>query len=1001
MNGGAHMNNSAKRFNRPAQWLRVCGWLCLLLARPAMATDPVWPPTSQLGQVFNYTVPGNPPPAIDATNFDNENQFTINFSSFTANPEIFETLNTVNYTNNGLMVANSPVTTNGLFITLNNLGCGFLFDTQTTNVIARQMAGTFYNPGAIRVNSVYDTGEDFFSLLTAGLFNVWATNIVNPGTVSVGENGLLQFTGQKVDLTRSQIDIENLNTELNVLSNLFTGLIFEVPLNLTVLNSPIPPAVGHETNYIDPAVAFSLPNPASDDFLPPLYLGLQNATAYVNDTGPIASNRLVRAVFISNPVPNVVNNVYFNDGFGDILVQWAGSYLNPATGLQKTNFMYLEDDFGEVTNLQLLVGGGPITYDWLAQWPFLLGPAAPPGIPAGLFNNSFITNDFAYESVQLVATTVATNASLQNPSGALTNLPGRIQITANNVLDLTLAQISGPNYMSVTSTNHFKGSGGAAIFSPYSDINLGVTNGFLSVSNLLAPSVPNWNGPVQVFSARWKIVDALGVTNNYHVLLVNSGVVPTTPPVVQNLTLHSTNLFVSDTFNIIGALSIDATSLTLTTNLNTAGFGSQDGELNWYGPTAFGLAQLPNLRWLTNNGALRAANLAVFGSSPASYGAFINSGLVSDQGTTIFATNFLSSGIISNGLAGSFTLQSLTTTLTNGSVMAGGNVSITTGNLLASNVVISAGRSFTLSVTNSLIDTGPSPTNGNLWALGNSSVGSGLNLPVKPVIGDLRGTTITNVVPVGRNVINTWAATDYGVSTAGFTNNVAIGRLILNSLGTAPNTQFTFNGAGASNAIYVDQLTLLNYASYTNRDSSGTNLLAFNFNNLVIYYADAMAGGVDVSEKLNHKNNNHFRWVPAYAGYYSSTNIVYPDGTTNTVNTALAQSSDIDSDGDGVDNAHDPTPFFTPNQVNFTLTETNLPPLAARLAWQTIPDATNTVLYRTNLAMTSWLVLTNFVTPPAPPYAPISTNVLDTFNPAFPKFYRVLVNPNSTDFSGQ
>jgi hypothetical protein len=197
-------------------------------------------------------------------------------------------------------------------------------------------------------------------------------------------------------------------------------------------------------------------------------------------------------------------------------------------------------------------------------------------------------------------------------------------------------------------------------------------------------------------------------------------------------------------------------------------------------------------------------------------------------------------------------------------------------------------------------------------------------------------------------------------------------------------------------------IILLNYASYTYRDSSGTNLLAFNFNtNLVIYYADAVAGGVDVSEKLNHKNNNHFRWVAVYAGYYSSTNIVYPDGTTNTVNTALAQSTDIDSDGDGVDNAHDPTPFFTPGQVNFTLTETNIPPLAARLAWQTIPDATNTVLYRTNLAMTSWLVLTNFVTPPAPPYAPVSTNVLDTFNPAFPKFYRVLVNPNSTDFSGQ
>ena len=830
-------------------------------------------------------------------------------------------------------------------------------------------------------------------MATAGEFTVLATNIVNPGTVAVGENGLLQFTGQSVDLSRSQLSVENLNTELNVLSNLFTDVIFEVPLNYGVLAA----AVGHETNYIDPAINFSLPNPTSDDFLPPLFLGLQNATAYVQ-TDAISTNlNFVRAVFISNPVPNVTNNVYFN--FGDILVQWAGTYLNPATGLQDTNNMYLEDEFGEITNLQIAID--PVNYFWIANEPLFLGQPAPSGLPPGTFDINPITNDFSYESIQLIATTVATNASLQNPSGALTNLQGRIQINASHDLDLNLAQISGPNYMSLTATNQFNGSSGAAIFSPFSDINLGVTNGFLSVSNLLSPSVPNWNGPVQVFSARWQTV-ALGVTNIYHVLLVNSGVVPTTPPVVQDLILHATNLVISDTFNIIRKLSIDATTLTLTTNINTSGFGAQDGELNWYGPTALNSTQLPNLHWMTNNGAIRAANLAVFGNSSVGYGAFINNGLLADQGTTIFATNFLSSGIISNGL-GSFILQSATTTLTNGSITAGGDITITTGGLLTSNLVLQAGRSLTLSATNQITDTGV--TNGSVWTVGAAAnTGTGLSLPFNPTNGDLLGTTITNIAPINKNVAVTWAGNDYGVSTAGFSNNAAIGRLILDGKQLPPNSLFTFKGTGVSNAIYVDYLEFRDGA--TNETSYNMNALSIN-TNITIYFAQAMLNGVSVAEKIdtasrfNGKNGGRLLWVPSYAGYFSSTNIVNSDGSTNTVNAALAQSTDIDSDGDGIGNAGDLTPFFLPGELNFTETLTNVPPLSIRLSWETIPNATNYLYFRTNLFSTVWTLLpTNasltanpFLSPQPEGSTATNISVLDQVNLTQPKYYRVLVQP--------
>jgi hypothetical protein len=1036
MNGIQPMKFAAGRLNGLVKWPLLCTLLFLVLARTALATDPIWPPAGEIGQVFNYTVPGTPPPNIDATTFDNENQFTINFTAATANPEIFETWNTINYTNNGLMIANAPLSTNGIFLTIAP-GCGYLFDTQTTNVIDHQMAGTFYNPGTIRVNSVTDNSDDFFFLLTAGELTVDATNIINPGIVTLGEDGLMQFTGQSVDLTRSQLNVENLNTLYNVLSNSFPGVTFEIPLNYNVLAA----LVGHETNYIDPFINFALPNPASDDFLPPLYLGLKNATAYVQTTAIFTNLNLVRAVFISNPIPSVTNNVYFNTSFGfgffdDILVGWTGSYVNPATGVQTTDNMYLEDDFGEITNLQVIVD--PVNYFWFQNEPFFLGPPAPSGLPFGTFNNSFITNDFAYESVQMIGTSVATNASLSNPSGALSNLLGRIQVNASHDLNLNLAQIAGASYMSLTATNQFNGSQNAAIFSPYSDISLGVTNGFLSVSNLLEPSVPNWNGPIQVFSARWTTVDAFGNTNIYHVLLVNSDVQATTTPEVQNLTLHATNLVVSDTFNVFGKLSIDATNLTLTQNLNTGGVGSQDGELNLQSVPIVWANSVPNVRNLTNNGAIRTLNIASFGSSQSPYYNFISTGLIMDAGAQIWAGNFNCSGTFSNVFSASapFTLQQSTNAvLTNLVLSAGGDVSISTSTLVASNVVLSAGRSLTLVATNLVTDQIPSGpttlTNGNIWTVGATAInnGKGLSLPLNPTNGDLLGTTITNIAPSNVQYNFTWAGNDYGATTAGFSNNAAIGRLILNGLSSSAGPEFVFSGTGVSNAMYVDYLEF---------DGTATNESSYNFSklkinsNMVVYFAQAFMNGNSVAEKIdqasrfNGQNNGRLIWVPSYSGHFSYTNIV-SGGVTNAVNAALASSPDIDSNGNGVNNASDPSPFFLASQLHFTEALTNVPPLSVKLTWATIPLATNYVYYRTNLLSTNWMQITNFTF--ASTNLPITNatfassnypvrlaypgfvltnypspatniSVLDPVNLTQPRYYRVVVQPWLTGPNG-
>jgi hypothetical protein len=1129
MNGTAYPNHSTRsmnRFNRFIKWPLLCGLLSLALPHAALATIPLY----QNFAVLDYAVPGNPPPVIDATAFDNENQFNINYTTGTPNVEFYEPMNTLFYTNNGTMMAETPfINIDGIIFVGTTFAAGFQFDLQTAS--GHAMADTFYNANTILCDSF------------GGQSIVAATNIVNFGTVDVGLDGLMKFTGQNVDLSRSTLNEEGAS------ANTFGSGIF-----------------GLNTNFWDPSAELGPNFAESAPFpIPPFVLELDNSTAYFDVQNVDPSNNIIRVAFIEDTSPpNVSHNVYFGTagqgfGSGNVTIEWIGSYLDSASGNTFSNFLYLNDDYvlGSSTNVFLNGNGYPDNFTFTespTQVPTGVAPAPPGFLP--LFPAGSITNLYAFANVQLISTTVSTNITATNPTGAITNLPGRIYISAANELNLALAQVTGPNYLSVQSTNQFDGSPGALIQSPYSDLNLGVTNGFLTVSNLLVPVIPNWSGNVQAWSTRWiavsggatNIVGGVtniigGVTNDFRVLIVGSQLNPTTLAQVQNLILHSTNsIVISDTFNVTQTFSADGQSLTLTTNGPGVGATSVDGELNLNSTPIFLQSSLPNLRNLTNNGAIRTLNQANFGNplvvnvTPGTtavaatgtlsqsgsanvavndkvtigssqyafvnvlnnrtanqikigitfdtsmnnfiaainhaagsgstyssattantqvtagllanhaftvtaiaagvsgnsiattetlthltwngrstltggvdffagstnvvsfpYDTFINNGLISDQGAIIFADDFVSSGTITNGTGG-FMLQSQTAVLTNGSITAGADVSITADSLVVSNLMLQTGRSLTLQVTNLLTDTGPSPTNGNFWSVGAAS-SVGLNLPVKPAAGDLLGTTITNIaLAPAKNIINTWAATNFGTSVDGYTNNAAIGRLILDAQGI--NSKFTFNGIGTNNALYVDSLELLDFA--TNRNVNGDPTALTNNSGMIIYYAQAVQNGVSVADKLNHKNNDHLRWVPAYNGFFSSTNLVF-GGTTNAVNAGLAQSTTIDSDGDGIFNANDSSPIFLAGEVNFTLTLTNVPPLAVQLQWATIPGATNYVLYTTNLASANWLILTNFVSPTAvPPVGgwPIITNATDMVNPVQPRFYRVHVDPNSVLFNG-
>jgi hypothetical protein len=108
------------------------------------------------------------------------------------------------------------------------------------------------------------------------------------------------------------------------------------------------------------------------------------------------------------------------------------------------------------------------------------------------------------------------------------------------------------------------------------------------------------------------------------------------------------------------------------------------------------------------------------------------------------------------------------------------------------------------------------------------------------------------------------------------------------------------------------------------------------------------------------------------------------DGRTITVNRALVESAEIDSDADGTPNQLDTYPFDGPT---ISSSVTNLPPLTTMLSWNGAANTTYTVDYTTNLV--SWQVFTNVTTG----VTAGTVTVSDPVSPVNPRFYRVRYSP--------
>jgi hypothetical protein len=960
------------------------------------------------------------PPVIEATNFVNLGLFDF----ATLEPFTFADVQT--YTNRGVMYGEY----------------GFVFDTSPATSqdppegpaagFSNQNPGQIYGGAEVPLTNsleVIDAGADPQLIVNA-------TNIESSGLLDVGATGLISITGNAVDLSRGTVQVEgvaqNGATAATVglgagIFDLYWGIGVEnKKLGLGNLSLPFPTTpVQNVTNNLLTAetVQFSIEN--------------AQAVALTNEISP--SNIVVQVILYGDTLGLVNMNAGFQpiagSNYATSVVTWSSTVTN-VYGQVFNNDLYLTDDIGSLTNATeqtnsktasgrtLLI---PTNYT-IFRGTTIFSPGNAPYSP-GLFANGFstnngtITNQYTALGVNVAAVTVQPDPTIAGST--FSNVAGRVQITANTSLNLTSAVIPAGNYLGLTATNHFVGSQGAQITFPYADINLGSTNGQLTITNLVAPFLPNLNGPISCYTAIWTnltsatniVITATAtntntftVTNEFTVLMVTSSLEPTAPVYVDNLALRSTNVVISDLVNVTSNLFINGQNLTITSN--AGGSDTPFGELDLIGAPGIYSANWPVLQNLTNSGLIendgepgvsffqlrQNPNNPTAGDAPwqsvVNHGSYnINvggtnvGGIVSLGGNIFWANYFENTGTLLNPAFiysefGPITVQSTTAVLSNGEVLAvgeSGDMSFTSGSLTIATQMIEANGSLALTATNLLTDLSlPADLtdggSGNEWLSGD-----GFSLLAAPASGDLLGTAITNSCLAGKQCENTWAGIpDASISTtAGFyTNllpvmagNAPLGQLILS--GGDTNSIFHFKGLDTVHpyALYVDQIQLQNGATnYGGPVGSIQKFTAFNIDtNVTIYYLDATMAGLDISQKLSQTEPGRIVWLSNYVGRFSYTNITYPDGRTFAFNRALAESETIDSNSNGIPNAFDPAPFpepplaLTPESIGLVIALATNNSSSMAAISWLAPAYSTNTLYTRTLLNPNWQVRTNFV----------------------------------------
>jgi hypothetical protein len=871
---------------------------------------------------------------------------------------------------------------------------------------------------------------------------MWATNIVSPGQLSVGVEGLLRLVGQNVNLSRSFIrvggDPEYLDVDLSTIT-VSSGYINPRGVtdaywavgrdgtlsgsNGAALNLPFlqqgsfgTPYANTPTHQVMQLSSLGRNRIQTNITSLPRSFGLSSSygqyDAFVLSNRVSQTSAVIQVVFL--PTNNltwangIVPTVRFLGGGGQSapVVELRSTYFDPVMQATRQLTLYLTDYSMQLTNFNLLTGYDRKAY--LADNTLSPTGTRRPnnyvlGFEPPVLWNSSVGPNLAYSNVTFYPANAMTNratyryaaySALVNATNDFlglgfitpvlyadpTNATGRLEIQADH-LDLRQSRIHADNVVSIVASN-LVGNTLGMVDAPMIKYDLGSTQSVLRITNLVASTYNRFWGQIAAWSAVWSVnyTNQNQFTGNwetneleYHVMFVDFEFSPTVPVNLWEFTARATNVVIDDAITAVTAVKVDADSLTI------SGDAFRQAALTLPSGSTWGPETFPRLKHLTNDGNILVQLAADFSTRLATndlYGQpavvevpylnFINRGNITGASLRVYATNLVNSGAL---VASSGGVQWRLTngTLAGGWISARSDVDITAANLTAAGSAMSAGGALLLEVTNALTDGGPASLND--W-----QVADGFTMLRRPRTGNLLGTRITSHAAFNTLVRHVWAGRNLGATPAGYSNNVALGQLVLDGGELA---LFEFAGAGTNDALYVDYLEFRGFATNV---ASALQIAP----NLTIYFANANLS----PDKLNGALGGRLRWVYQYTGAFSSTNLVV-DGRTVTLNAALLQSMFSDLDADGIPNKLDPTPWPSGRDLDFRVEFVRTPALQAQLSWMAIRHSTSLVEYTTNLTAGPWLPLTTITQGPQNG----RLTVLDPVRPDAPRYYRLRVEP--------
>ena len=814
---------------------------------------------------------------------------------------------------------------NSLFY-INASGSGIPYDTSNTRFFTNN--GQMYNYDGFRIENVAGSKRlmmDAFSnpgTIQAGVyFSVQATNISSPGFIYSGGSGILAIDGKSVDLSNGGFETGGGSS-----GSAFSTVYYAIgtgndlsgtnvyTIDLMNYQLPDPQSPRHEvflaTAGSTKVAVPSFPNPTRPYSAYVYTNGNTVQIVFAPDTvNDIDGNPLVTTQVKFTTLSSTFFGGFFGGGFGggistgDLspIVEFASPQFDIVTDSVVTNYLYFEDGSATTTNYFLFSngngGGIPSTYSLTSSQPFGWSPFystnanenySPSLIYAPAFVTNTVTNSYFAYSADVGPATLASGQSVSN-------LVGRIAINANN-LNLKGSRIKADTALIINASN-LVDNVFPLVDAPYVAYNLGSTNGKLTLGNVGGDLLTRFGGTFSAWTGIWynkPSTNANAPTLKYHILFVDfvprTGVLATQ---IDSLGANAKHVVINGAADSINnSLKINAKALTITPS-GSLGYSYSFSSSG----SALGIASnnVPSLYLLTNQGGIFVNGVLNFGADrPKAYSNIINSGTMQSAATYLRSSNLTDTGTIYAN-SGALSVDVVHGLFSGDLILTYASIRIKAREMVASNSFFSAGYGglgrIELSVTNDLNDGGK--IGANTW-----QTTAGFSLSRRPKkTSSLLGTSIQSTVQRFQNSSHVWASTNLGAVAAGYSNNAALGRLVLNGQGDTFST-FSFSGVGKNSAIYVDYLDFRNYATnYLLHLSIATNF--------TIYFADSNLK----AEQLNGALGGRIRWVPSYAGPNSSVTVTNLAGDVFKVNRQLAKSTTIDSDGDGIPNASDPLPW--------------------------------------------------------------------------------------------